>query len=125
MVDVRRLVQDVTSLYDRDAKLDRREFGLDVEISSPTRRKEELPVQTLPDAQQRRWTLVKTLNDLPTPQFEQLLFILEPPDGNVSNVSAAQSERVTQLLGWAKSNIGCGLEAVERAIAALKQMNGN
>ncbi|MBE9111523.1 hypothetical protein IQ273_19135 [Nodosilinea sp. LEGE 07298] len=119
MVNVRRLIQDTTSFYNRDAKPDRREFNSNIEISSPTRQKEELPVQTLPDAQKRRLALFNTLKGLPNTQFEQLIFMLDAPTSNVGNSSAPQGERVPKLLEWAKSDMGCGLEAVERAIAAI------
>jgi hypothetical protein len=59
-----------------------------------------------------RLALYQKLVSLPPPQFEQVLFSLQPPPGNVPSPQAAQGERVSALLIWAES-IGCGLDQVE------------
>ena len=59
-----------------------------------------------------RLALYQKLVTLPPPQFEQVLFSLQPPSGNVPPFPAAQSDRVSALLTWAES-IGCGLDQVE------------
>ncbi|MEA5451820.1 tetratricopeptide repeat protein [Leptolyngbya sp. CCNP1308] len=60
----------------------------------------------------QRLALWQRLVSLPPPQFEQVLFSLKPPSGNVPPFPAAQSDRVSALLAWAES-IGCGLDRVE------------
>jgi tetratricopeptide (TPR) repeat protein len=59
-----------------------------------------------------RLALYQKLVNLPPPQFEQVLFSLQPPPGNVPSPQAAQGDRVNALLTWAES-IGCGLDQVE------------
>jgi hypothetical protein len=59
-----------------------------------------------------RLALYQKLVNLPPPQFEQVLFSLKPPSGNVPSPQAAQGDRVSALLTWAES-IGCGLDQVE------------
>jgi tetratricopeptide (TPR) repeat protein len=61
----------------------------------------------------QRLALYQKLVNLPPPQFEQVLFSLQPPSGNVPPFPAAQGDRVSALLTWAESNIGCGLDQVE------------
>jgi internalin A len=120
MVDVQQLIQDTTSVYYiLDAKLDERAIGSDADFLSRVSREEELPIQTLPQSKKRRIALFASLSKLPQPQFEQLIFGLEVPLSNLGGASTAQGERVPKLLEWAESDIGCGLEEVEAAIAAL------
>ena len=57
----------------------------------------------------KRSRLFRTIAGLPPAQFEELLFAISPPAGNVSSASAPQSLRVGELLNWAESPIGCGL----------------
>jgi tetratricopeptide (TPR) repeat protein len=61
----------------------------------------------------QRLALYQKLVSLPPPQFEQVLFSLKPPSGNVPPSQTAQGDRVSALLTWAESNIGCGLDQVE------------
>ncbi|MFZ4677719.1 MAG: NB-ARC domain-containing protein, partial [Nodosilinea sp.] len=61
----------------------------------------------------QRLALYQKLVSLPPPQFEQVLFSLQLPPGNVASSQAPQSDRVSALLTWAESNIGCGLDQVE------------
>jgi hypothetical protein len=60
----------------------------------------------------QRLALIQKLTGLPSPQFEQILFALDPPAGNVPSAQAPQADRVKALLDWATS-IGPGLEVVE------------
>ena len=62
----------------------------------------------------QRLDLFRKLTSLPNPQFETLLFGLNPPAGNVPSAQASQSDRVAALLEWAES-IGCGLDQVVTA----------
>lgn len=68
---------------------------------------------------QKRLTLFKLLSSLPGPQFEQVVFALSPPAGNVPPNSAPQGQRVPALLTWAESPIGCGLETLEQVLNSL------
>jgi hypothetical protein len=68
-----------------------------------------------------RGQLFRDLASLPGPQFEEVLFSLNPPAGNVPGASAPQANRVTELLQWAES-LGPGLGDVE---AVLSEIIGN
>ena len=59
-----------------------------------------------------RLELFQKLARLPRPQFDQILFALNPPAGNVSPPQSPQSNRVQELLEWATS-IGPGLEEID------------
>lgn len=69
-----------------------------------------------------RGQLFRDLASLPGPQFDQLVFTLNPPSGNVPPNSAPQSNRVAVLLEWADSQLGPGLAAIDRL---LNEMVGN
>lgn len=69
-----------------------------------------------------RGQLFQDLSALPGPQFEQVMFSLDPPRGNVPGPAAAQASRLAALLEWASSPIGPGLGAVE---ATLNEVIGN
>ena len=56
-----------------------------------------------------RLNLIQTLNALPGPQFDELLFALNPPSANVPGNAAPQGNRSTALLEWIESPIGPGL----------------
>jgi hypothetical protein len=68
---------------------------------------------------QKRLALFDTLSRLPAPQFEQVVFGLNPPPGNVPPASAAQGQRLAALLQWAESPMGCGLDTVEQVLNAI------
>lgn len=118
MVDARQLIQDTTSIYDRDTQLDRRRLD-PADVIPPARQVETWPVQTLPDSSKYRMKLFTTLSALPIPQFENLIFTLEVPRSNLGDTSATQGMRVSKLLEWAESDLGCGLEMVESVLQAL------
>lgn len=80
--------------------------------SGATSSQPNTPQQSAEGANQRL-TLFRKLVSLPGPQFGQVLFVLNPPPGNVPPAQAAQGERVAALLDWADSGIGCGLDKVE------------
>lgn len=65
-----------------------------------------------PSSASLRLELFQKLASIPGPQFEQILFALDPPRGNVSPPQTPQSNRVKELLDWATS-IGPGLGEVE------------
>jgi hypothetical protein len=68
---------------------------------------------------QKRLALFKLLSSLPGPQFEQVVFALSPPAGNVPPNSAPQGQRVPALLTWAESPIGCGLATLEDVVNSI------
>ena len=72
----------------------------------------------------QRNALFKKLTDLPPPQLEQVLFILNPPSGNIPTAEAPAANRVAKLLEWAQSQQGCKLPAVEEAIEQALQTTG-
>ncbi len=65
---------------------------------------------------QARSSLFQILSALPSPQFEQLRFTLNPPPGLVPEGVAAQGNRVAALLSWAEGATGCGLAAVQAVL---------
>lgn len=72
----------------------------------------EQSAQAIASTTALRLTLFQNLANLPGPQFEQILFALDPPPGNVASPQAPQGNRVKELLDWATS-IGPGLDDVE------------
>lgn len=66
-----------------------------------------------------RLRLIQTLNALPTAQFDELVFALAPPRGNISRECASQSQRSQALLSWVESPIGPGLSAVETLLGKV------
>ena len=66
-----------------------------------------------------RTELYQLLLALPSPQFEAVLFNLDPPKGNISPATAPQGQRVPELLTWLESPIGPGLEALQKALEPL------
>jgi hypothetical protein len=69
---------------------------------------------------QKRFSLFQLLSSLPVPQFEQIVFVLQPPAGNVPPASAPQGQRVPALLEWAESPIGCGLDTLEQVLHSIE-----
>lgn len=68
---------------------------------------------------QDRLTLIQTLNALPGPQFDELVFALSPPKQNVPSNAAPQGDRTIALLTWAESPIGSGLPALEKILGQI------
>ena len=68
---------------------------------------------------QKRGALFQSLSNLPGPQFEQLVFSLDVPRSNLGSTAAAQGDRVSNLLTWAESSVGCGLETLEQVLNAI------
>ena len=59
-----------------------------------------------------RLRLYRALQGLPAAQFEEFLFALNPPAGVVSPIAAQPGVRTGELLSWADSQGGCGLDAI-------------
>ena len=66
-----------------------------------------------------RLILIQTLNALPSAQFEELVFALHPPKGNIPNNPAPQSSRCTALLEWLESPIGPGIQTLEELLGKV------
>ncbi|MEO0647355.1 MAG: pentapeptide repeat-containing protein [Cyanobacteria bacterium J06650_10] len=66
-----------------------------------------------------RQYLIQTLNALPEPQFDNLVFVLDVPKGNIPGNGAPQGIRSKALLDWAESPIGIGLLQLERCLDKL------
>lgn len=89
----------------------------DVSASAP----DSSSSQTAVNPYQKRMELFSLLSSLPGPQFEQIVFTLRPPAGNVPPPPAPLGQRVAALLEWAESPIGCSLEALETVVNAVLQ----
>ena len=72
----------------------------------------EQAAQSINSSTALRLGLFQNLASLPGPQFEQVLFALDPPPGTVPGAQAAQGHRVKALLDWATST-GPGLDDIE------------
>lgn len=66
-----------------------------------------------------RLKLLQTLSALPTAQFEEIVFSLKPPSGNIPGGFAPQSSRSKELLTWLESPLGPGLTALEAVLEAI------
>jgi hypothetical protein len=75
--------------------------------------------ETIPLTAEERSELFQGLVGLPGPQFQRLIFTVNPPSGIVPPESAAQAERVTALLAWAKSPAGPGLLAIYKHLSDI------
>ncbi|WOD39388.1 CHAT domain-containing protein [Nodosilinea sp. E11] len=72
------------------------------------------PSKSIPSG---RTELYQFLLNLPGPQFDQVIFALNPPRGNISPPSAPQGQRVPELFAWLESPIGPGLDALKTVLA--------
>lgn len=75
------------------------------------------PRQPLPAAERLR--LIQTLNALPGPQFDELLFAINPPSANIPGNAAPQGNRSKALLEWLESSIGPGLAELEAILDSI------
>ena len=66
-----------------------------------------------------RLRLIKTLNALPSPQFDMLVFALDAPAGNVPGNAAPQGDRSSALLTWVNSPIGPGLAELQDVLDSI------
>lgn len=73
--------------------------------------------QQLPAVERLR--LIQTLNALPGPQFDTLLFALNPPSGNIPSNAAPQANRSAALLEWIESPVGPGISELEAILASI------
>ncbi|MEM9215268.1 MAG: hypothetical protein AAGD25_13075 [Cyanobacteria bacterium P01_F01_bin.150] len=63
--------------------------------------------------------LIKTLNVLPSPQFDMIVFALNPPAGNVPGNAAPQGDRSSALLIGVDSPIGPGLSILQEVLESI------
>ncbi|MGB3491414.1 MAG: serine protease [Elainellaceae cyanobacterium] len=63
-----------------------------------------------------RLALSRNLNGLTVQEFNEVLFLLDPPKGLIPPPSASQGDRVFALLSWAQSTTGRGLGEVKTAL---------
>ncbi|PSR17819.1 hypothetical protein C8255_10560 [filamentous cyanobacterium CCP3] len=66
-----------------------------------------------------RLKLVKIVSSLPNPQFEQLVFAIQPPAGVIPSASAPQGDRTYSLLTWAESVVGPGLDELVNVLQEI------
>ena len=66
-----------------------------------------------------RLKLFQTLSRLTDPEFDALVFALNPPAGIVPSSTAAKGNRVSMLLEWAEGSTGCGLETLQQTLFEL------
>ncbi|WP_017297082.1 CHAT domain-containing protein [Nodosilinea nodulosa] len=76
------------------------------------------PPSPSPQIPQGRTELYQFLLNLPDAQFNQVLFALNPPPGNISPAQAPRGQRVPELFTWLES-IGPGLEALRTSLENL------
>ncbi|MEO0647354.1 MAG: pentapeptide repeat-containing protein [Cyanobacteria bacterium J06650_10] len=72
---------------------------------------------------EERLVLIQTLNALPTPQFNELVFALGLPRSNMPEDGASRSSQSKAILEWAESPIGKGLDAVELLLSKFISEN--
>ncbi|MEM9215816.1 MAG: hypothetical protein AAGD25_15925 [Cyanobacteria bacterium P01_F01_bin.150] len=63
-----------------------------------------------------RLRLLTTLNALPSPQFDMIVFALDPPAGNIPSTAAPQGDRSSALLTRVDSPIGPGLTVLQEVL---------
>ncbi|MEO0373078.1 MAG: hypothetical protein AAF329_00345 [Cyanobacteria bacterium P01_A01_bin.17] len=66
-----------------------------------------------------RLRLIQTLNVLPGPQFDELLFALNPPSANIPSHAAPQASRSKALFEWIESPIGPGLSELKAILESF------
>lgn len=67
----------------------------------------------------KRLELIRLLNALPGPQFDELVFAIAPPSGIIPGNTAPQGNRSAALLQWVESPVGPGLADLEAVLASL------
>ena len=74
---------------------------------------------------QSRNDLYLFLAHLPVQEFDRLLFAFRAPSEYIPGKVAPQGDRVSALLAWAESLVGCGLEQLESVLKAEYPNNFN
>jgi hypothetical protein len=73
---------------------------------------------------QERMAIFQKLVSLPSPQFEQFIFVVNPPPGIIPPHQAAQGDRVKALLDWA-INREPSLNSLDDIYAKVVQSSGS
>jgi hypothetical protein len=63
-----------------------------------------------------RGDLLRSLNGLPSPQLNEIIFEIDPPAGVIPSPPAPQGNRTFALLEWAEGTGGCGLSRVQEVL---------
>lgn len=90
----------------------------DISDESSQRQPPQDSSQRLEKFRQRR-KIFQTLSSLPAAQFNEVVFGLEVPPGNVPPSSSSQADRVAALIEWVTSPVGCGLEHLEEVLQLI------
>ena len=72
-----------------------------------------------------RLYIIQTINALPSQQFEELIFALNPPKGILPPRSAPQGDRSKDLLDWVEGPTGPGLRKVDKALHKIVSATSN
>lgn len=70
---------------------------------------------------EKRDKIFEILSSIPGPQFERVLFSINPTPGTVPGSVSPQAQRVAALLEWAASPMGCGLSSIEDVVNSILQ----
>ena len=74
-----------------------------------------------PEDYRYRLELMNRLSSLPPTQLDKVIFALNPVKGTIPPIVASSGNRVSALLAWAESPVGCGLKKVEQVLEAVIQ----
>ncbi|MGD1860230.1 MAG: NACHT domain-containing protein, partial [Leptolyngbyaceae cyanobacterium] len=77
------------------------------------------------NAYQQRFRLIQRLSQLSSAQLDQVIFALAAPSSLVPPATAKPGDRVSALLQWAESEIGCGTEQVEQTLNEVVNHSGS
>lgn len=66
-------------------------------------------------------SLIQSVNQLTSQQFNMLIFAASPPQGKVPTMPAPQVERVQALFDWAVGDGGLGLQEIEGLLNTLER----
>lgn len=81
--------------------------------------KDEKTGANIPLSPAERLRIIQILNALPRSQFEELVFILNIPQGVVPPNSASQGVQSVALLTWAESLTGPGLHELKQILSEM------
>ncbi|MEO0647356.1 MAG: hypothetical protein AAFZ17_14565 [Cyanobacteria bacterium J06650_10] len=66
-----------------------------------------------------RLKLIQTLNSLPSAQFDEIVFALNPPHGTMPSNFSSQGSRSQVLLAWLESSTGPGMSGLEAVLESI------
>ena len=70
---------------------------------------------------QNRLALFQLLSSLPSPAFDSIVYALNVPLALMPPPMAPQGQRVSALLSWAQSPVGCGLDELNAIVNSVIQ----